>query len=233
MDQRGLAFIKDTLKDKYSYNFTWLGIPFIQLPSDMIALQEIAWKVKPDIIIETGIAHGGGLIFYASLLEMLGGDGEVLGIDIEIRPHNRKAIEAHPMWYRTNMIEGSSIDPEVGQQVKDFVAGYKEEYSMQSDPVVMVVLDSMHTESHVLQEMELYGPLVSIDSYMITCDTIIEHLPPDSFPDRPWGVGNNPATAVEQFLSLNQDFERDTSIDDRIIATCNPGGFLRRTRRTT
>jgi cephalosporin hydroxylase len=184
--------------------------------------------VKPDIIIETGIAHGGGLIFYASLLEMLGGDGEVLGIDIDIRPHNRKAIESHPMWYRTNMIEGSSIDPEVGEKVKKFVADYKEEYSMQSEPVVMVVLDSMHTESHVLAELEMYAPLVTVGSYLVVCDTIIEHLPKDSFANRFWDVGDNPATAVEQFLSLNQEFERDTSIDDRIIITCNPGGFLRR-----
>jgi cephalosporin hydroxylase len=194
----------------------------------MIALQEIVWKVKPDIIIETGTAHGGGLIFYASLLEMLGGDGEVLGIDIDIRPHNRKAIENHPMWYRTNMIEGSSIDPEIGRYVRGFVAGYKEEYSMQSDPVVMVVLDSMHTEAHVLAELEIYAPLVTVGSYLVVCDTIIEHLPEGSFPDRPWGIGNNPGTAVGKFLSLNQDFERDTSIDDRIIATCNPGGWLKR-----
>lgn len=228
MDQRGLNFIKDTLADKYSYGFTWLGIPFIQLPSDMIALQEIVWRVKPDIIIETGIARGGGLIFYASLLEMLGGDGEVLGIDIDIRDHNRKAIERHPMWYRTNMIEGSSIDPEIGIKAWDFVAYYKEDYSMESDPVVMVVLDSMHTHAHVSAELEMYAPLVTAGSYLVVCDTIIEHLPVGSFPDRPWDVGDSPATAVEQFLSRNNDFERDTSIDDRIIITCNPGGWLRK-----
>jgi cephalosporin hydroxylase len=228
MDSRGLTFIKDTLADRYSYNFTWLGIPFIQVPQDMIAMQMIVWEVKPDIIIETGIARGGGLIFYASLLEMLGGDGEVLGIDIDIRDHNRKAIESHPMWYRTNMIEGSSIDPEIGEKVKKFIADYKAEYSMQSGPVVMVVLDSMHTHQHVMAELEMYAPLVTVGSYLVAMDTIIEQLPVGSFPDRPWDVGNSPATAVEEFLSRNNDFERDTSIDDRIIITCNPGGFLRK-----
>jgi len=228
MDSRGQRFIEDTLKDKYSYKFTCLGIPFIQLPSDMIALQMIVWEVRPDIIIETGIAHGGGLIFYASLLEMLGGDGEVLGIDIDIRPHNRKAIEGHPMWYRTNMIEGSSIDPEIGKQVRKFIASYKKEFSMKREPVVMVVLDSMHTESHVLAELEIYAPLVTVGSYVVVMDTIIEYLPENSFLNRLWDVGNNPATAAKKFLWKHPEFEADLDIDKRIIATCNPGGFLRR-----
>src|SRR4051794_33373464 len=165
-----------TAKYNYSYNFTWLGIPIIQLPQDMIALQEIIWTVKPDLIIETGIAHGGSTIFLASILELLGGDRAVIGIDIDIREHNRKRIEAHRMAHRITMIQGSSVAPEVVDQVRTIARDRK---------TIMVVLDSNHTHEHVRKELDLYAPLVTRDSYLIVLDTAIEDAPADFFPGRP------------------------------------------------
>src|SRR6266516_3838603 len=144
-------FIEETIRSGYSYNFTWMGRPIIQYPQDMIAMQEIIWEVKPDLIIETGIAHGGSLIYYASLLELIG-KGEVMGIDIDIREHNRKEIEKHPMYKRIKMIQGSSISSEVIEQVKKIVTGKK---------IVLVSLDSNHTHEHVLSELNLYSPFVT------------------------------------------------------------------------
>ena len=218
-DVKGLSniWIRETSFYKYSYNFTWLGRPIIQFPQDMIAMQEIIWQVKPDLIIETGIAHGGSLIFYASMLELLGNNGQVLGIDIDIREHNRVEIEKHPMYKRITMIEGSSIDENVVQNVRDFAKDKKR---------VLVALDSMHTHDHVLKELELYSPLVTKGSYIVVFDTIIEDMPNNFFPDRPWGKGNNPKTAVWEFMKSNDRFEIDKKIENKLLITVAPDGYL-------
>src|SRR3989338_1710225 len=189
-------FIEVSTSPKYSYNFYWLGQPIIQYPQDIVAMQEIIWTIKPDLIIETGIAHGGSIIFYASMLELnaiCGGpqDAEVLGIDIDIRSHNRKAIESHPMIKRISMIEGSSVAFDVIKQVKEKAATKKQ---------VLVCLDSNHIHDHVLMELEAYAPLTSVGSYCVVFDTFIEDLPMNSFPDRPWNRGNNPKSAVNEYL---------------------------------
>ena len=203
---------------EYSYHFTWLGRPIIQFPQDIIAIQEIIWRVKPKLIIETGIAHGGSLIFYASMLELIGSDGHVLGIDIDIREHNRVEIEKHPMFKRITMIEGSSTDEEVVRQVYDLVRGKKP---------VLVALDSTHTHAHVLRELELYSPLVTKGSYLVVFDTIIEDMPDAFFPDRLWGRGNNPKTAVQEFLRMNKRFIVDKEIEDKLLITVAPCGYLK------
>ncbi len=205
-------------KYKYSYNFTWLGRSIIQYPQDMMAMQEIIWLVKPDLIIETGIAHGGSLIFYASMLELIGGDGEVLGIDIDIRKHNRTEIEKHKMFKRITMIEGSSVDEEILSKVYSIARGKEK---------VMVVLDSMHTYSHVLQELRSYSPLVTAGSYLVVFDTIVEDIPEDLFADRPWGKGNNPKTAVYEFVRENDRFEIDHDIEKKLLITAAPQGYLK------
>lgn len=207
-----------TSRFEYSYHFTWLGRPIIQFPQDIIAIQEIIWQVKPDLIIETGIAHGGSLIFHSSMLELLGGDGQVLGIDIDIREHNRVEIEKHPMSKRITMIEGSSIDEEIAKQVHDFAKNKKQ---------VLVLLDSMHTHAHVLKELQLYSPLVTKGSYLVVFDTVIEDMPEDFFPDRPWGKGNNPKTAVWEFLKTNNRFEIDKEIENKLLITVAPDGYLK------
>lgn len=204
---------------RYSYNFSWLGRPIIQYPQDMIAIQEIIWEVKPELIIETGIAHGGSLIYYASLLELIG-YGEVLGIDIEIRPHNRAAIEAHSMYKRISMLEGSSIAQEIVEQVRKAAESKR----------TLVVLDSNHTHEHVLVELEVYAPLVPVGSYCVVMDTVVEDMPEDFFPDRPWGKGNNPKTAVWEFLKTHPEFEIDKSIEHKLLITVAPDGYLKRVR---
>ncbi|MCU1227783.1 MAG: cephalosporin hydroxylase [Acidobacteria bacterium] len=203
---------------RYSYNFTWLGRPIIQYPQDIVAMQQVIWDVQPDVIVETGIAHGGSLIFHASMLELIGGDREVIGIDIDVRAHNRTAIEAHPLARRIRMIEGSSIDEAIVQQVFDAVASRKR---------CLVVLDSNHTHDHVLRELELYSPLVRAGSYLIVFDTVIEQLPEDFYPDRPWSRGNNPMTAVKKFMESNDRFEVDRELEDSLLLTVAPGGYLR------
>lgn len=214
----GIDFIMKTLKYKYSYNYSWLGRPVIQLPEDMLIMGEVIWSVKPDLIVETGIAHGGSLIFHASMLELIGGDRSVLGVDIDIREHNRVEIEKHHMYKRISMIEGSSIDEKVVGEVFD-VAKNRER--------VLVVLDSNHTHEHVLEELNLYSPLVQKGGYIIVLDTVIEDLPGDSFPDRPWGKGNNPKTAVMEFISKTDRFEVDREIDNKLVITSAPMGFLK------
>lgn len=209
---------------RYVYNFSWLGRPIIQLPQDVFALQELIWAVQPDLIIETGIARGGSLIFSASMLELNASCGgpahaEVLGIDIEIRPHNRRALEAHPLFRRISMIEGSSISTEVVSAVAAKAANYRR---------VMVFLDSNHTHEHVLAELQAYAPLVSVGSYCVVFDTAIEEQPVDLFSDRPWGPGNSPKTAVYEFLKSNDAFEIDRSISDKLSITVAPEGYLRR-----
>lgn len=214
----GVGFISKTAPYKYSYNFSWLGRPIIQLPQDIVAVQELIWQVKPDLIIETGIAHGGSIIFSASMLELLGGDGRVVGIDIDIRPHNRVEIEKHPMFKRITMIEGSSTDPEIVVKVRSIASGRQR---------VMVCLDSLHTHDHVLKELELYSPLVTKGSYLVVFDTVIEDMPPGFFPDRPWDRGNNPKTAVHEFLKTTDRFEIDEDIPNKLLITVAPDGYLR------
>jgi len=214
----GRLFIEETAKYKYSYNYTWLGSPIIQFPQDIIAMQEIIWRVKPDLIIETGIAHGGSLFFYASMLELLGGNGKVLGIDIDIREHNRVEIEKHPMFRRITMIQGSSVEQSIIQRVYDFTKKASR---------ILVVLDSYHTHEHVLKELELYSPLVTKGSYLIVFDTAIEDMPEGSFPNCPWGKGNNPKTAVWEFLKTNNRFEIDKEIENKLLITVAPDGYLK------
>lgn len=209
---------------KYSYHFSWLGRPIIQYPQDILAMQEIIAAVQPDLILETGIAHGGSLVFYASLLELnaiCGGsaDAKVLGVDIDIREHNRKAIEAHPMAKRIEMIQGSSIAPETVEQVARHASAYSK---------ILVCLDSNHTHAHVLAELEAYANLVSRGSYCIVFDTVIEDMPENSFPDRPWDRGNNPKTAVREFLASHPEFAVDSMIDAKLMISVAPGGYLRR-----
>lgn len=218
-------FLIDSAQYKYSYNFSWLGLPIIQFPQDMIAMQEIIWEVKPDLVIETGIAHGGSLVYYASLLELVaacaGVEGEVLGIDIEIRPHNCRAIEAHPMKKRITMIEGSSVAPEIIAQVRKQAEGKKR---------VIVCLDSNHTHDHVLAELEAYASLVTVGSYCVVFDTVIEDMSEGSFPDRPWGKANNPKTAVREYLKNHPEFEINKSIEHKLLITVAPDGYLKRIR---
>ena len=219
--QRALAtdFFNESARHKYSYHFSWMGRPIIQLPQDMVAMQEIIWQFKPDLIIECGIAHGGSIIYYASILELLG-HGEVLGIDVDIRPHNREAIESHPMFKRISMIEGSSIDPAIAARVAALAAGKK----------VIVVLDSNHTHDHVLEELRLYAPLVTVGSYCVVMDTVVEDMPADAFPDRPWGPGDNPKTAVWQYLKESSDFEIDRRVDNKLLLSVAPDGYLLRVK---
>jgi len=220
------AFMRESTRPKYSYNFSWLGRPIIQYPQDIVALQELIWEVQPDLVVETGIAHGGSLILWSSLLELnaaCGGpqDAGVVGVDIDIRAHNRAAIEAHPMSKRITMIEGSSVDPGVVAQVNDAAAGRKR---------VLVCLDSNHTHAHVLAELEAYAPLASVGSYCVVFDTVIEDLPAGMFPDRPWGPGDNPKTAVREYLETHPEFEIDHRIEDKLLLTVAPSGYLKRVR---
>lgn len=222
---------------KYSYHFEWMGRPIIQYPQDIAAVQEIVWSVRPDLIIETGIAHGGSLILSASLLALLDmtdaiqegatsidprrSERLVLGIDIDIREHNRKAIEAHPMASRIRMIEGSSISNEVAEQVHSIAKNYKR---------VLVFLDSNHTHEHVMAELNIYASLVSHGSYCVVFDTIIEDMPKSLFKDRPWGPGDNPKTAVFEYQKTHNNFEIDKSLQSKLCITVAPDGYLQRIR---
>ncbi|WP_275097483.1 cephalosporin hydroxylase family protein [Sedimenticola hydrogenitrophicus] len=231
-----IEFMRASIMSKYSYNFSWQGRPIIQYPQDIIAMQELIWEIKPDLIIETGIAHGGSLIFSASMLALLDmydaiERGEtidpkfslrkVLGIDIDIRAHNRSAIEAHPLSSRIEMIEGSSISPDIIEQVHAIATNFSR---------VLVCLDSNHTHDHVLAELQAYAPLASVDSYCVVFDTVVEDMPADMFPDRPWGPGDNPKTAVWKYLSEHSEFEIDKSIQHKLLITVAPDGYLKRRR---
>lgn len=230
------TFMRASTVPKYSYNFSWQGRPIIQYPQDMVAMQELIWKVKPDLIIETGIAHGGSLIFSASMLALLDmcdaiasdekmtprvSRRKMLGIDIDIRAHNRAAIEAHPMASRIQMIQGSSIAPDIIEQVRTVAANYSR---------ILVCLDSNHTHDHVLAELQTYAPLTSVGSYCVAFDTVVEDMPKEMFPDRPWGPGNNPKTAVWEYLKTHPEFEIDKSIQNKLLITVAPDGFLKRLR---
>lgn len=223
-------------KADYVYNFFWLGVPIIQIPQDLQAMQEIIWEVKPNLIIETGIAWGGSLIYSASMLAILETcgvieNGHVLGIDIDIRPHNKKALNAHPLSKKLTMLEGSSVDKDIIEKVSLFTKNYKK---------IMVCLDSNHTHDHVLSELEVYAPFVNVGSYCIVGDTIIEDAPQEMVSHRPWGKGNNPKTAVWEYLRRLKEegrkasdgsqlnFEIDKTIEHKIVLTGSPDGFLKR-----
>lgn len=227
-------WLQQSMAKKYVYNYDWLGRPIIQYPQDMVAIQEMVWTVRPDLIIETGIAHGGSLILSASMLAMLDmcdaieqgktidprqSARKVIGIDIDIREHNRAAIEAHPMASRIQMFQGSSIAPDVVQQVRAAAEGYH---------TVMVFLDSMHTHDHVLGELDAYAPLVTPGSYCVVFDTFVDDMPPKFFADRPWDVGNNPKTAARQWLAAHTEFAVDKAMEARLMVTVAPDGFLQR-----
>ena len=213
------AWVREISPHKYAYNFSWMGRPIIQFPQDMIAMQEILWSVKPDLVIEAGVAHGGSIVYYASLLELMG-HGEVLGVDIDIRAHNRESIESHAMARRIKLIQGSSIEADTILQVHEMARGKR----------VVVVLDSNHTHEHVLAELRAYAPLVCEGGYCVVMDTIVEHMPESMFPDRPWGPGNNPMTAVQAYLKENDHFRIDDDIDAKLLITVAPSGYLRRVR---
>ena len=230
------SFMRASTAPKYSYNFSWQGRPIIQYPQDMVAMQELIWSIKPDLIIETGIAHGGSLIFSASMLALLdmcdaieAGEKldpkisrrKMLGIDIDIRAHNRAAIEAHPMASRIQMIQGSSIAPEIIAEVHAVAANYSR---------ILVCLDSNHTHDHVLAELQAYAPLASKGSYCVVFDTIVEDMPKEMYPDRPWGPGDNPKTAVWEYLKTHPEFEIDRSIHSKLLITVAPDGYLKRVR---
>jgi cephalosporin hydroxylase len=223
-----------SMAKRYVYNFDWLGRPIIQYPQDVQAVQELVWHTKPDLIIETGIAHGGSLVLSASLLALLDvceaielgismdpskSRRKVIGVDIDIRAHNRAAIENHPMASRIQMFEGSSINPEIIESVRQASVDY---------PRIMVCLDSMHTHGHVLAELEAYAPMVTPGCYCVVFDTFVEELPKSFFPDRPWNVGNNPKTAVQEYLRSHPEFEIDEAIPQKLMVTVAPDGFLRR-----
>jgi len=220
------SLMKASIPSGYSYNFSWLGRPIIQYPQDVVAMQEIMWTVQPDLVIETGIAHGGSLIFSASMLELnaaCGGppDAKVVGVDINIVPHNRAAIEAHPLSRRITMIEGSSTAAEVVAEVAAYARARQR---------VLVVLDSNHTHEHVLAELHAYAPLTTVGSYCVVFDTIVEQLPKEFFPNRPWGPGNSPWSATAEYLKDHPEFEVDRRVDNQLLLSVAPGGYLKRLR---
>lgn len=225
---KGLAgeWLQESMLKQYVYNFNWMGRPIIQSPIDIMAMQEIIWDVKPDLIIETGIAHGGSLIFSASMLALLEicGEiekGEVLGIDIDIRDHNKKAIENHPLNKKITMFEGSSVDEKMIAKVHEFAKRGKK---------ILVCLDSNHTYEHVIAELRAYSGLTSIGSYCVVFDTLVEDMPEEFSNNRPWGKGNNPKIAVHEFLKDNDSFIIDKNIENKILVTVAPDGYLKRVK---
>ncbi len=240
------AWVHACIGHNYAQNFTWLGRPVIQVPQDLYAVQELVWACRPDLIIETGIAHGGSLVMSASILALMdycdaieagttldpkASRRKVVGVDIDIRAHNRAAIDAHPMRHKIHAIQGSSVAPEIASQVAAHAKGYDR---------TMVFLDSNHTHDHVLEELELYAPYVSKGSYCVVWDTGVEDLPPEMCADRPWGKGNNPKTAVWEYLKRLSgegrkahdgsalQLEYDRTIEHKISITASPDGFLKR-----
>jgi cephalosporin hydroxylase len=200
----------------WSYQWTWLGVPIIQMPPDIVATQEIIWKTKPQLIIETGVARGGSLILYASILELLG-EGKVIGVDVEIRAHNRASIESHPLSKRIELIESDALSPTLHEALKEKTKNVER---------VMVILDSNHTHDHVKRELELYADFVTPGQYLIVADTVVEYIPEQEHRPRPWGVGNNPATALKEFMNSDSRFELDAVTNSKLLLTSSPGGYL-------
>jgi cephalosporin hydroxylase len=212
-----LDFMRETGPYKYTYNFRWMGVPVIQFPQDLLAVQEIIWDTRPEVVVETGVAHGGGLVFYASMLEMAGIDGRVVGVEVALREHNRRALAGHPMARRIEIVEGSSIDPATAARVAALAAGRR----------TLVILDSNHTHAHVLAELDLYSPLVHKGGYLIVFDTTIEDQPEGFFAGKPWTKTDNPKTAVREFLRRGSRFEVDREIESRLLITVAREGYLR------
>ncbi len=227
-------WIEKSMAKNYVYNFDWLGRPIIQFPEDIVGIQELIWSTKPDTIIETGVAHGGSLILSASILAMLDlceaiskgqtydpklTNRKVIGIDIEIRQHNRELIEAHPLFEYITLIEGSSVSPEVVSKVKS---------ETEVSNKILVFLDSNHTHDHVSKELEAYSRFVTLNSYCVVFDTFVEIMPKGFFPNRPWDVGDNPMTALKDFLDTHKDFVIDNEIDTKLQITVAKNGFLKR-----
>jgi len=209
-------WIKVAAENRMMYEPTWLGRPIIQFPTDIVAIQELLWKVQPDVVIETGVAHGGSLMLSAALLELLG-RGKVIGIDIEIRPHNRAAIEAHPLKRRIELIEGSSIAPETVSAARRLAADAE---------VVLVIFDSNHTYDHVLQELELYAPLVTAGSYLVAHDGAQAWVADIPSAKSAWQDGG-PLEAIHEFLAGHKEFRIDPFYT-RFGITSSPDGYLRR-----
>jgi cephalosporin hydroxylase len=215
--KRTLDVLVDSDRHNWSYQWSWLGVPIIQMPPDVVATQEIIWDMRPDVIIETGVARGGSLIFYASILELIG-KGRVVGIDIDICPHNRDSIERHPLSRRIDLVQGSSVDSTTLERVKRLIP---------AGASVMVILDSNHTHAHVLDELRVYGPLVTRGQFLIVADTMVERIPAQAHRPRPWGPGDNPATALDAYLTECDRFERDAFINAKLLISSSPGGYLR------
>lgn len=209
-------WLKTGWATQYSYNFCWMGRPIIQLPEDLMMIQEVIYRVRPDVLIETGVAHGGTSVFFASLFEVLG-HGRVISVDIEIRPHNRKAIEEHPLKKRITLIEGDSIAPGTVQEVHGLIG---------PEDRVMVVLDSNHSKAHVLKELQLYGALVTPGSYIVATDGNMAELH-DVPGGKPEWMRDNPKVAIHEFLVSHPEFEMDPD-PTRLGITYWPDGYLRR-----
>ncbi|NGQ89451.1 cephalosporin hydroxylase [Rhodobacter sp. HX-7-19] len=205
----------------YSYLWTWMGVPIIQMPADILATQEVIWATQPDIIIETGVARGGSVLFMASLLQLIG-KGQVIGVDIDIRAHNRDTIENHPMSHRVTLVEGGSTAPETLAAVKALIP---------EGARVMVILDSDHSRDHVLAECRAYAPLVTEGCYMVVADTMIGHVDESDAPrkrSKLWFKGNEPLTALRMFLSENASFEVDEVLNGKLVLSSSPGGYIRK-----
>lgn len=217
LSQKALEVVVESDRHNWSYQWSWLGVPIIQMPPDMVAVQEVIWESRPQVIIETGIARGGSLILYASILEMLG-EGRVIGVDIDIRSHNRESIESNPMARRIKMYEGSSVDRDLVDRIRHEIGDTER---------VMVVLDSDHTHEHVLAELHLYAPLVTEGQFLIVSDTLVEDLPAQDHRPRSWGPGDNPGTALDAFLQESDRFVRDPFFNNKLLLSSSPGGYLR------
>jgi cephalosporin hydroxylase len=210
-------WLQKSVNLKYTYQFEWLGIPIIQLPSDLVTFQEIVWNTKPDLIIECGVARGGSLVFWASIQSLCGITPRVIGVDIDIRKHAREAIKTSRFVDQITLIEASSTEDSTVEQVKSLSKGAQK---------VMVVLDSNHTHSHVLEELKAYSAFVTKGNYLLVLDTVIEYLEKD--PNRPWGPAASPLSAVTEFLKTNSQFEHETYFEQRNGVSVAPGGFLNR-----
>ncbi len=209
-------FLQHSLSAQYSYNFEWMGLPIIQYPQDMVAMQEIIWRTRPEVIIETGVARGGSMVFYASLLRMLGRAGKVIGIDNDLRDHNRKRLMAHPMADDLELLDGSSLDPNIISRVSQQVNGFR----------TMVILDSKHTHAHVLGELKAYSPLVTQGCYCVVFDTIIEQMPAGYYVDRPWDKGDSPWTAVDAFLKEHTEWSIDKDLENKLLISAARHGYM-------
>ena len=218
LQEKALEVVIDADRYGYSYQWTWLGLPVIQMPPDIVAMQEVIWAARPQLIIETGVARGGSVIMSSSMLQLIG-EGQVVAIDIDIRPHNRQAIEEHPLGHRVQLIQGSSVDAAVVDEVRALSEGVER---------VMVVLDSNHTHEHVLAELEAYAPMVTPGQYLVVADTVVERIPAQEHRPRPWGPGDNPETAMVEYLATHPGFEPDEHLNAKLLMTSSPGGYLRR-----